>query len=396
MGRATIFAVECKSRNLISIHALRGEGDNRRPLLFRLLPKFQSTPSVGRATLVGRLEKVEKDAFQSTPSVGRATLDFGELPKAAIISIHALRGEGDNRRPRLFRLLPKFQSTPSVGRATLGIPYTTYINYISIHALRGEGDSRSISLSQATILFQSTPSVGRATCLAAGLYRRDRISIHALRGEGDAGPAPCKACWNISIHALRGEGDLTRRGAGKNGADFNPRPPWGGRPRRALRGNRDKRFQSTPSVGRATRNLRPPESADAFQSTPSVGRATAGQSVVFRIPAISIHALRGEGDGILTVSPLFGLYFNPRPPWGGRLARQKRSDNRLQNFNPRPPWGGRHRRRKDRSGQKQFQSTPSVGRATPAEHRIFKFQLISIHALRGEGDFPDAETVGTG
>ena len=57
--------------------------------------------------------------------------------------------------------------------------------------------------------------------------------------------------------------------------------------------------------------------------------------------AISIHALRGEGD------------FNSKG--GGDLQRH---------FNPRPPWGGR---------RKFIFSS--------CRHRI-----ISIHALRGEGD----------
>ena len=35
---------------------------------------------------------------------------------------------------------------------------------------------------------------------------------------------------------------------------------------------------------------------------------------------ISIHALRGEGDSN-RVPPYRGqIHFNPRPPWGGRLA----------------------------------------------------------------------------
>ena len=36
--------------NGISIHALRGEGDDALALLCRTKDKFQSTPSVGRAT----------------------------------------------------------------------------------------------------------------------------------------------------------------------------------------------------------------------------------------------------------------------------------------------------------------------------------------------------------
>ena len=34
----------------------------------------------------------------------------------------------------------------------------------------------------------------------------------------------------ISIHALRGEGDKIKGSKYATGQNFNPRPPWGGRP----------------------------------------------------------------------------------------------------------------------------------------------------------------------
>ncbi len=56
-----------------------------------------------------------------------------------------------------------------------------------------------------------------------------------------------------------------------------------------------------------------------FQSTPSVGRATNNYN-------------RHYNDS---------YYFNPRPPWGGRLSFPAVGARRRMNFNPRPPWGGR-------------------------------------------------------
>ena len=83
---------------------------------------------------------------------------------------------------------------------------------ISIHALRGEGDNNPNFKAAQNLLFQSTPSVGRATVAKVVYFRTLRISIHALRGEGDKEPdsIPKEAC-NISIHALRGEGDVHSR-----------------------------------------------------------------------------------------------------------------------------------------------------------------------------------------
>ena len=57
---------------------------------------------------------------------------------------------------------------------------------------------------------------------------------------------------DISIHALRGEGDPAARSAAKPAQNFNPRPPWGGRRLPVDYLHQFVLFQSTPSVGRAT------------------------------------------------------------------------------------------------------------------------------------------------
>ena len=56
------------------------------------------------------------------------------------------------------------------------------------------------------------------------------------------------------------------------------------------------KFQSTPSVGRATLVVFAATVIPRFQSTPSVGRATANDDEIEKLNCISIHALRGEGD----------------------------------------------------------------------------------------------------
>ena len=78
----------------ISIHALRGEGDNELDEGYDTIIQFLSTPSVGRATAPILADLVEK-VFLSTPSVGRATKERNYGRAAGVISIHALRGEGD-------------------------------------------------------------------------------------------------------------------------------------------------------------------------------------------------------------------------------------------------------------------------------------------------------------
>ena len=191
--------------------------------------RFLSTPSARRATQRlsrscgsssnfyprpprgGRLDTKEAYKqileFLSTPSARRATGGFGVGCRLQIISIHALREEGDSW--------------------SSGIPEALSI---SIHALREEGDcSQSNSMDCASV-FLSTPSARRATLVQALLVGGGVISIHALREEGDSGRERHPSAF----------------------ADFYPRPPRGGR--RRVPGSRtgQNRFLSTPSARRAT------------------------------------------------------------------------------------------------------------------------------------------------
>ena len=79
----------------------------------------------------------------------------------------------------------------------------------------------------------------------------------------------------------------------------------------------------------------------ALQSTPSVGRATKNPLSVVYLGCISIHALRGESDGSRKSSSGRRLNFNPRSPWGERPKVPSTPSLALSYFNPRPPRGGR-------------------------------------------------------
>ena len=80
---------------MISIHALREEGD-----------------------LGLRYEGDNAKVFLSTPSARRATLVYGRQRRGKLISIHALREEGDGFPPLMVLTIPVFLSTPSARRAT--------------------------------------------------------------------------------------------------------------------------------------------------------------------------------------------------------------------------------------------------------------------------------------
>ena len=81
--------------------------------------------------------------------------------------------------------------------------------------------------------------------------------------------------------------------------------------------------------------------------------------------SISIHALREEGDECSWQSQLLPAYFYPRPPRGGRLYEITGS-----------------------STDSVFLSTPSARRATRYLDESGHENVISIHALREEGDPP--------
>ena len=84
---------------MISIHALREEGDCTRQMVDSELVEFLSTPSARRATHKSRNPK-GKVQFLSTPSARRATSGYGYGDgEGSGISIHALREEGDVQRP---------------------------------------------------------------------------------------------------------------------------------------------------------------------------------------------------------------------------------------------------------------------------------------------------------
>ena len=150
---------------------------------------FQSTPSVGRATINGGFFSFTANRFQSTPSVGRAT-------SSSLATV----------------ILMTFQSTPSVGRATKAALLRQPGALISIHALRGEGDRSKWRRGTLASHFNPRPPWGGRPLSGRRNWHwnRHKISIHALRGEGDTFVYHLYFITSISIHALRGEGDGLR------------------------------------------------------------------------------------------------------------------------------------------------------------------------------------------
>ena len=210
---------------MISIHALREEGDGGPRRASRLRRDFYPRPPRG-----GRRGVECPDdgvfLFLSTPSARRATPERRCAIAGWLISIHALREEGDYLSQYYRAKERQFLSTPSARRATrhgaLGQPR----DEISIHALREEGDPfgyRRVKLKND--FYPRPPRGGRRLCR---LRRRPTmsISIHALREEGDVAARSSRLRQRgISIHALREEGDRTIVSPSSRSTYFYPRPP---------------------------------------------------------------------------------------------------------------------------------------------------------------------------
>ena len=104
-----------------------------------------------------------------------------------------------------------------------------------------------------------------------------------------------------------------------NDIHFNPLPPWGGRQQAALYTTQYKAFQSTPSVGRETVAVAQSGHWSAISIHSLRGEGDSGvQSAPYTNPHISIHSLRGEGDAQRVYNIITERDFNPLPPWGGR------------------------------------------------------------------------------
>ena len=236
-------------------------------------------------------------------------------------------------------------------------------------------------------LFLSTPSARRATFCGGSGGSGWPISIHALREEGDAyEPFHLREKIEISIHALREEGDECREHAGRNQCIsihalreegdqrqpcivakllyFYPRPPRGGRPSGGFAMGYVTKFLSTPSARRATRRyIRRRACCRDFYPRPPRGGRQGGCAYELCHLWISIHALREEGDSTAGIMCRRPTNFYPRPPRGGRQTYLGHFMV-LTNFYPRPPRGGRPIKCKG----------------------VFQMTVISIHALREEGD----------
>ena len=260
-----------------------------------------------------------------------------------IISIHALREEGDGHRAKSSCTERYFYPRPPRGGRRRPLCPVWPRRGISIHALREEGDLFSELQTGRGEIFLSTPSARRAT---------DKMRLIREAFKFLSTPSARRATGRF----------LAEESESKN---FYPRPPRGGRLERKIEQHERKHFYPRPPRGGRLISRAPMWLPPIFLSTPSARRATA----------------------VVWPHPVSVMHFYPRPPRGGRPAigvethRQvteflstpsaRRATwphrdrlGRVDDFYPRPPRGGRRRHRVRDTQGVQFLSTPSARRAT--------------------------------
>ena len=146
---------------------------------------------------------------------------------------------------------------------------------ISIHALREEGDRLSrMAASSSPYFYPRPPRGGRPTTWTTRPRHRKFLSTPSARRATSFAYAG-KLLFPISIHALREEGDSLIPPRTLPRWNFYPRPPRGGRQKVYDLTGYSVEFLSTPSARRATA----PKTSSlvgalSFLSTPSARRAT--------------------------------------------------------------------------------------------------------------------------
>ena len=356
---------------------------------------FLSTPSARRATPEWRGMLRSGCNFYPRPPRGgrrRGVWLFSTCPH---ISIHALREEGDVCAIYDISELISFLSTPSARRATCCGPRGGDSGcYFYPRPPRG-GRLNTYEQRLAATGFLSTPSARRATATATSLGYSVEISIHALREEGDCTAQmidPELVQFLSTPSARRATSSPASSALGLR--NFYPRPPRGGRLDSVYVLLSRCIFLSTPSARRATPLVSAFFHKQLFLSTPSARRATPRATYMGTTFKISIHALREEGDEIPRNLMNRGHNFYPRPPRGGRHWPSKTlASRRLFLSTPSA------RRATDNvdnrcPAENKFLSTPSARRATLCFHKSRLCSLISIHALREEGDVTGHNVLG--
>ena len=294
--------------------------------------------------------------------------------------------EGDNEALKAECKAVDFYPRPPHGGRLQDVHYLFGFHLISIHALRMEGDDDFVFFHVSNHQFLSTPSAWRATFSAfAGFTVQGSISIHALRMEGDARQARCVWARTDFYPRPPHGGRLSHSRGLPSSSTFLSTPSAWRATGVILEHPNNFLFLSTPSAWRATAKADKiiKERWDFYPRPPHGGRRNQSLKAVL---TSNFYPRPPHGGRREVVQPVPGIGdFYPRPPHGGRQF-DLMNIYAKNYFYPRPPHGGRPASRRCGSAPMKFLSTPSAWRATDWDYENDISTRISIHALRMEGD----------
>ena len=242
------------------------------------------------------------------------------------ISIHAPHTGRDRKHGLDFILDPIFQSTRPIRGATAEHRQSRRIAGISIHAPHTGRDHRHRHSLCSFCISIHAPHTGRDAELYADADEACEISIHAPHTGRDK----CENCGGditattISIHAPHTGRDRTTTSKGTRMYNFNPRAPYGARPKR------DSKPQESRTVD------------DHFNPRAPYGARLV--SIIVHENAwkkISIHAPHTGRDQSATMIKQRGYKFQSTRPIRGATCLSRCNGNLRGYFNPRAPYGAR-------------------------------------------------------
>ena len=177
------------------------------------------------------------------------------------------------------------------------------------------------SLSKSSTKFQSTPPIRVATIAVNQLWRKCQFQSTPPIRVATFLPTQ-NLLWNIHFNPRHPYGWRLDVHFLTSSAiwNFNPRHPYGWRPVCQISDKRMCLFQSTPPIRVATAQMALTAQAKLFQSTPPIRVATYAEVQTGVIDIISIHATHTGGDITEPATAEMLYNFNPRHPYGWRLA----------------------------------------------------------------------------
>ncbi len=203
---------------------------------------------------------------------------------------------GRHGRHAFVALRLQFQSTPPVWGATPDHPSPRAGRSISIHAPRVGGDRVMYGRGLGRAIFQSTPPVWGATRRTAFSQAFANFNPRPPCGGRLVELVQGRSIRTISIHAPRVGGDPARTALQLDLMISIHAPRVGGDRSTTLNTEAWPVFQSTPPVWGATWRPSRRFRCCIFQSTPPVWGATSAFCRAPRREVISIHAPRVGGD----------------------------------------------------------------------------------------------------